>query len=72
MEVGLGAPAPSAATPPTTGASDGELWALVETAQPSAGLASGSESLRVVLTILTALLVLAAVVGSLVLVSQLA
>ncbi|MET0773237.1 MAG: hypothetical protein ABWZ82_09145 [Candidatus Limnocylindrales bacterium] len=51
-------------------ASEGELWALVGASEPAATPATGSEAARVVLTILTAFLILVIVVGSLVLASQ--
>jgi hypothetical protein len=59
--------APVAAAPEAT---EGELWALVGASEPVAASASTSEATRVILTILTAFLILVIVVGTLVLASQ--
>lgn len=53
-------------------ASEGELWALVGGSEPTAAQATGSTWVRVLLTVLTALVILVVVIGSLVLASQLA
>ena len=54
------------------GSSEGELWALVGASEPAAAPAPASEATRVILTIITAFLILVIVVGSLVLASQIA
>lgn len=53
-------------------ASEGELWALVGASEPGPPPTSGSEAVRVILTILTAAVILVLVVGALVLASQMA
>jgi hypothetical protein len=58
------APAPEAA--------EGELWALVGASEPIARPAPASEATRVILTILTAFLIIVIVIGALVLLSQIA
>jgi hypothetical protein len=62
----------AASAAPAPDASEGELWALVGASEPAAAAAPASEATRVILTILTAFLILAIVVGSLVLASQIA
>ncbi|MFN8520228.1 MAG: hypothetical protein U0667_12730 [Chloroflexota bacterium] len=62
--------APTASSGPD--ASEGELWALVSGSEPRAAQATGSGWVRVLLTVLTALVILIVVIGSLVLASQLA
>jgi hypothetical protein len=57
---------------PSAEASEGELWALVGASETTAAPASRSEAARIILTILTAFVILAIVVGSLVLVGQIA
>lgn len=73
-QAGLEASTPSTAAPAAatgSGVPEGELWALVGGSEQSAAQASGSGALRVTLTILVALVILAVVVGALVLASQL-
>ncbi len=74
------APTSIETTPAATGsgrsagpdADEGGLWALVGAAEPAAvGTSPRSEALRLVLTILVAIVILVIVVGSLVLASQL-
>jgi hypothetical protein len=57
---------------PAPDAAEGELWALVGTSEPTAKPAPASEVTRVILTILTAFLVIVILIGSLVLASQIA
>lgn len=65
-----GAPPPAHSVSPE--ADEGELWALVGSPEPATAAASPrSEAVRVVLTILTAVIIIVIVVGSLVLASQL-
>jgi hypothetical protein len=66
------APARPAAAPvaPAPEAAEGELWALVGASEPTARPVPASEATRVILTILTAFLIIVILVGSLVLASQ--
>ena len=68
------APARAAIAPvaPAPEAAEGELWALVGASEPTAKPAPASEATRVIVTILTAFLIIVILVGSLVLASQIA
>ncbi|MEZ4597846.1 MAG: hypothetical protein R3C32_14165 [Chloroflexota bacterium] len=68
--VAIDAPAPPSSV--VADAAEGELWALVGGAERPSAQATGADLLRVLLTVLTALVILLVVVGSLVLASQLA
>jgi hypothetical protein len=62
---------PSPVRPVSPEADEGGLWALVGSPEPAVATPRRSEAVRVVLTILTAIVIIVIVIGSLVLASQL-